>query len=216
MDVVEVSGLKITYRRAGSGDPLVLLHGGFGFDRRAPAVRRPCRRVHCRRLGRSRLRRFANPPVSFRMDDYADCLAGFLTALGLRRPHVLGISFGGALALALYGRHPTLPGSLILAGAYACWAGSLPDDEVQRRLQRIGEEITHRPGDVAADVPAGHAHGIRAEGDGRADACADVRHPPGSQSDHTHPSLGHGRTSLLPASHGDTCNGGVIVGSSMR
>jgi len=157
-----------------------------------------------------------DPPVSFRMDDYADCLAGFLTALGLRRPHVLGISFGGALALALYGRHPTLPGSLILAGAYACWAGSLPDDEVQRRLQRIGEEITHRPGDVAADVPAGHAHGIRAEGDGRADACADVRHPPGSQSDHTHPSLGHGRTSLLPASHGDTCNGGVIVGSSMR
>lgn len=93
--------------------------------------------------------------MSFRMADYSDCLAGFLMTLGLRRPHVLGISLGGALALALYGRYPTLPGSLILAGAYAGWAGSLPADEVQRRLQQIGEEITHRPVDWLAKYLTG-------------------------------------------------------------
>jgi pimeloyl-ACP methyl ester carboxylesterase len=47
--------------------------------------------------------------------------------------------------LALYDRHPTVPRSLILAGAYAGWAGSLPAEEVQRRLARISEEITQRP-----------------------------------------------------------------------
>lgn len=54
------------------------------------------------------------------------CLAELLTTLELSRPHLLGLSCGGALALALYGRHPSLPGSLILAGACAGRAGSLP------------------------------------------------------------------------------------------
>ncbi len=79
------------------------------------------------------------------MEDYADSLAEFVTELGLDRPHVLGLSFGGALALAFHARHPTLTRSLILAGAYAGWAGSLPADEVQRRVQRITEEVTRRP-----------------------------------------------------------------------
>jgi pimeloyl-ACP methyl ester carboxylesterase len=34
------------------------------------------------------------------MDGYADCLTGFVERLGLDRPHVAGLSFGGALALA--------------------------------------------------------------------------------------------------------------------
>ena len=58
--------------------------------------------------------------------DFADCLAAFIDALGLERPHVAGLSFGGGLALALYGRHPAVPRTLVLAGAYAGWAGSLP------------------------------------------------------------------------------------------
>lgn len=44
------------------------------------------------------------------------------------------MDFGGALALEAYRRHPTLPATLILAGGYAGWAGSLPADEVSRRL----------------------------------------------------------------------------------
>ena len=80
--------------------------------------------------------RSADPPASFRMPDYADCLAGFVTALGLGRPHVCGLSFGGALALELYRRHPTIPLTLVLAGAYAGWAGSLPADVVDQRLEQ--------------------------------------------------------------------------------
>ena len=64
-----------------------------------------------------------------------DCLAGFIEALGLGAPHVLGHSFGAGLALELYRRHPSIARSLVLAGPYAGWAGSLPPEEVEHRLR---------------------------------------------------------------------------------
>ncbi len=68
------------------------------------------------------------------MGDFVDCLAGFIEAAGLQHPHVLGHSWGTTLALELCRRHPSMTSSLVLVGAYAGWAGSLPPDEVQRRL----------------------------------------------------------------------------------
>ena len=147
MDAVTVSGLKITYRRAGSGDPVVLAHGGFGFDSRSwsPQFDDLGDEFDIVAWDAPGCGGSDDPPESFSMEDYADSLAGFVSALGLTRPHILGISFGGALALALYARHPAVPRSLILAGAYAGWAGSLPAEEVQRRVQRISEDVTHHP-----------------------------------------------------------------------
>jgi pimeloyl-ACP methyl ester carboxylesterase len=46
---------------------------------------------------------------------------GFLVALGLERPHVLGLSFGSVLALELYRRRPDAAGSLVLAGQVTGW-----------------------------------------------------------------------------------------------
>lgn len=147
MSEVEVSGLRIGYERAGNGPALVLLHGGFGFDSRS--WRRQIDTLSdeytvvawdAPGCGRS-----ADPPMTFRLPDYADCLAGFIVALGLSRPHVLGLSFGGALALQLFDRHPALPRTLILAGAYAGWAGSLPPEEVDERVARLAADMERPP-----------------------------------------------------------------------
>jgi pimeloyl-ACP methyl ester carboxylesterase len=78
----------------------------------------------------------ADPPDTFRMRQYAECLAAFIQALDLERPHVLGLSFGSTLALGLHNLNPGLPKTLVLASAYAGWTGSLPADVVQRRLQQ--------------------------------------------------------------------------------
>jgi pimeloyl-ACP methyl ester carboxylesterase len=78
----------------------------------------------------------SDPPEGFGMAGYADCLAGFVDGLRLDKPHVAGLSFGGALALALYRRHPSIPTTLILASAYAGWGGSLPADVAEQRLQQ--------------------------------------------------------------------------------
>lgn len=136
MNEVAVDGLRIGFRREGEGVPLVLVHGALGDSR----------------LWRHQLNDLSDefmvvawdapgcgassdPPETFRLADYADCLARFIAALGFGRPHVLGHSFGAGLALELYRRHPSIPRSLVLAGAYAGWAGSLPTEEVENRLR---------------------------------------------------------------------------------
>jgi len=135
---LEVEGIRIAYERVGEGPPLVLLHGFVGdgggtWRRQIDELSDEFTVVAWDAPG---MGRSSDPPESFRMADYADCLAGFVDALGLGRAHVAGLSFGGALALALYDRHPTIPMTLVLAGAYAGWAGSLPPEVVEQRLQQ--------------------------------------------------------------------------------
>jgi pimeloyl-ACP methyl ester carboxylesterase len=68
---------------------------------------------------------------------------------------VLGHSFGGGLAPALYGRHPRIPRTLILAGAYAGRAGSLPAEEIERRRQAAWEMAAGGSGQLGPGSPAG-------------------------------------------------------------
>jgi pimeloyl-ACP methyl ester carboxylesterase len=72
---------------------------------------------------------------SWRAAQFADALAAFIAALEVERPHLVGWSFGTMVALSLFERHPAVPASLVLVGGYAGWAGSLPPDEVARRLE---------------------------------------------------------------------------------
>jgi pimeloyl-ACP methyl ester carboxylesterase len=137
MDQTEVGGLRLAYQRAGAGPPLVLLHGFFG-DKRVWRwqLDQLCDEFTAVAWDGPGCGDSMDPPEAFRMAEYADCLAGFIEALGLGRPHVLGLSFGGALALELYRRHPAVPRSLLLASAYAGWAGSLPAGVVEQRVQQ--------------------------------------------------------------------------------
>jgi pimeloyl-ACP methyl ester carboxylesterase len=138
MEMIEVDGLHVAYQRAGAGPPLVLLHGYVGDG---PTLWRRQLEELCDQFtvvvwdapgaGGS-----SDPPESFGMTGYADCLAGFIKRLGLERPHVAGLSFGGALALEFYRRHAAVPRTLILVSAYAGWGGSLPADVAEQRLQQ--------------------------------------------------------------------------------
>jgi pimeloyl-ACP methyl ester carboxylesterase len=197
MDKAEVQGLRIAYERMGNGPPLVLLHGFVGdaegtWRRQLDGLSDDFTVVAWDAPGSGRS---SDPPESFRMPDYADCLAGFVNALALDRPHVAGLSFGGALALELYRRHPTIPMTLVLAGAYAGWAGSLPPEVVEQRL-RLSLELADLPADrlanamiptmfsasapaesvegFAANISAFHPAGFRAMA--RSSAEADLRH----------------------------------------
>lgn len=138
MGQVDVDGLRIGYERAGDGPPLVLLQGYVGDG---PATWRPqieglsdeftVVAWDAPGAGRS-----SDPPDQFGMAGYADCLRAFIDRLGLDRPHVAGLSFGGALCLEFCRRHPAVPRSMILVSAYAGWAGSLPSEIVDQRLSQ--------------------------------------------------------------------------------
>ncbi len=149
---VTVNGLSLAYRRAGAGHPLVLLHGGFEDGR----------------IWRQQLDHLSDefatfawdapgaggsddPPPGFTSGDYADAVAGFIDALGLGTAHLLGSSWGSTLALATYERHPTIVRSLVLASAYAGWAGSLPAAEVQHRREQVIAQTHKTPDEVIAE-----------------------------------------------------------------
>ena len=135
---IEVDGLRIAYERVGSGPPIVLLHGYVGdgattWRRQLDDLSDEFTVVAWDAPGAGGS---ADPPASFGLAGYADCLAGFVDRLGLDRPHVAGLSSGGALALEFYRRHSDVPATLILASAYAGWAGSLPADVAEHRLRQ--------------------------------------------------------------------------------
>ena len=138
MEQIEVDGFRIAYERSGSGPPVVLLHG-FVADART-TWRRQIEDLadeftvvawDAPGVGHSSI-----PSEFLGMAGYADCLAAFVERLELGPVHVVGLSFGGALALELCRRHPRIPSTLVLVSAYAGWAGSLPADEIERRLRQ--------------------------------------------------------------------------------
>jgi pimeloyl-ACP methyl ester carboxylesterase len=138
MKGLQLGDLRIAYTQAGHGPPVVLLHGGMDDSR---SWRRQIDGLadaftvlawDAPGCGQS-----SDVPERWRMPDYADALASWLYGIGIERPHVLGLSWGSSVALELYRQHPQFPASLILASAYAGWAGSLPAEEVAARLESV-------------------------------------------------------------------------------
>lgn len=167
-----VGDLRIAYERTGTGPTLLLLHGGVSDHREwRRQIDALCDEFTVVAWDAPGCGQSSDPPESFRLPDYADCLAKFTAALGLERPHVVGLSFGGGLALELYRRHPALPRSLTLASAYAGWAGSLPSEVVEQRLRQALREAdlpadqwvsSWLPGLLSAHAPASAAEEISA------------------------------------------------------
>lgn len=136
MKTVDVAGHSIAYAEAGQGAALVLLHGFLADSR--------CWRRQIDGLS-DRFRVVAwdapgagsssDPAETFTTSDYAHCLAGFLDALGIASAHVVGLSWGGILAQEFYRISPRHVRTLVLAGAYAGWKGSLPEGVRRERLE---------------------------------------------------------------------------------
>ncbi len=138
MEMLQLGDLQIAYRQAGDGSPLVLVHGGMEDGRswrlqiEGLADEFTVLAWDAPGCGRS-----SDVPESWRMPDYADALASWLHGLGIDHPHLLGLSWGSSIVLELYRRHPDMPVSLILASAYAGWAGSLGPEETAARLESV-------------------------------------------------------------------------------
>ena len=138
MRTVLVDGLEIAYTDVGVGPPLVLLHGGMDDSRswrwQVDGLSDEFRVLAWDAPGCGQS---SEPPESWRMPEYADCVKAWLDAVGIEEPNVLGLSWGSTIALELCRRHPGTPRSLVLASAYAGWAGSLPPGEVAARLEGV-------------------------------------------------------------------------------
>ena len=163
MAVVGVKALDIAYDRAGEGPALVFVHGAAADARLwQPQLAALADEFTVVAWDEPGAGRSSDVPADFRLEDYADCLAGLIEELGLGPAHLAGLSWGGTVVLELYRRRPELVTTLILADTYAGWKGSLPAEEVELRVAGVRAAIAAGreefdptlPGLFAGDPPA--------------------------------------------------------------
>jgi pimeloyl-ACP methyl ester carboxylesterase len=164
VEVLRADGLEIAYQRVGAGPLLVLAHGaaedGRIWQPQLDSLSDEFTVVAWDEPGSGQS---SDLPGDFGLADYADCLAALIKALDMGPAHVGGLSWGGAVALELYRRHPGLVASLILTDTYAGWKGSLPEDEVRARVAGALEMLRAPDDEFDPTLPGLYAAGPPAE-----------------------------------------------------
>jgi pimeloyl-ACP methyl ester carboxylesterase len=115
MSYADVNGVRVYYEENGSGQPLILLHGGLGSgEMYAPilpllAQGRRVITVDLQAHGRT-----ADVDRPLRYETLGDDVAGLIGHLGLAQADVMGYSFGAATALRTAIQHPGLVRRLVV------------------------------------------------------------------------------------------------------
>jgi pimeloyl-ACP methyl ester carboxylesterase len=124
--------------RMGEGEPIVLVPGLAGGWRLLTPLARTLARHHEVILTSLRGDRgLLAGPGRETLRSYADDVADLIGALRLERPTVLGVSFGGAVALELTVAHPGSVGALAVQGAEARFHTGLGAKIARRVLEHF-------------------------------------------------------------------------------
>jgi pimeloyl-ACP methyl ester carboxylesterase len=140
---LQINGINISYRRAGNGPPLMFIHGGAEDSRTwTPQLKALSDEFTVIAWDEPGAGKSSDVPDNFELSDYADCFAGLITQLDLAPVHLVGLSWGSTVSLELYRRHPHLVRTMILAGGYAGWKGSLGEEEAHARLAEARKKLS--------------------------------------------------------------------------
>lgn len=131
---VEAGGVRYGYEIHGKGEPLLLLHGGFGtFEMFGPVLARLAeeRQVIAVDLyghGRTALTDRPIDPVAM-----GDDMAGLVRGLGFERVDAVGFSLGAMACFRLAVQHPEMVGLLVLASMPYAYEGFYADIREQQK-----------------------------------------------------------------------------------
>ena len=117
---VDIDGLKISYKKSGSGPPLVFFHGWIGHEDTFAL----CHEAFARHFtvyrpawpgygGSSRM------PAKFSFDDFVELGRKFMLKLGLKDVTLIGNCLGGNVAMEFVKRYPEMIKKLILIEVHA-------------------------------------------------------------------------------------------------
>lgn len=116
---VQANGLNMYYEEYGSGESLVLLHGGMAtsnnFEHLIPAFSKQFRVVTPDSRGHGKT---DNPSGEFSYRLMADDVAAFVKSLNLKQPSICGWSDGGQIALELGMHYPDLMKCMVVGAAW--------------------------------------------------------------------------------------------------
>ena len=144
---ITVPGGRIFYETAGSGDPVVLIHGGFGdrrmWDPQVAALARTHRVIRYDHRGFGRSSRPAGPYSPTRD------LITLLDSLAIPKAHIVGNSMGGGVALDFAVQHPTRVNKVVVI---ASGANGYPYDDADfaamRAVFKAGETSVDRAAEM--------------------------------------------------------------------
>ena len=115
---MSIHGHSVGYRRAGAGQPVLLIHGLAGssrtWDNVIPALAEQYDVIAPDLLGHGES---AKPIGDYSLGAFASGLRDFLSVLGLPSVTIVGHSFGGGVAMQLAYQHPHLVDRLVLVGS---------------------------------------------------------------------------------------------------
>jgi pimeloyl-ACP methyl ester carboxylesterase len=124
MPTVKANGITMNYEQQGSGEPLLLIpylaadHACYAFQVAEYAKHFTCISIDPRGAGAS-----DKPPAPYSTELFADDIAALLTAIGVPRAHVSGLSLGAATGMWLAAKHPDKVKTLSL---HSGWSKSDP------------------------------------------------------------------------------------------
>jgi pimeloyl-ACP methyl ester carboxylesterase len=115
------SRLAIDGERMVERPTLLVLHGGPGFDHASmrPYFDRFAGTHQVIYLDHRGNGRSGGERETWTLAQWGDDIAGFCTALGIERPVVYGLSFGGMVAMSYAARHPQAPSKLVFSSTAA-------------------------------------------------------------------------------------------------
>ncbi|MHA3791849.1 alpha/beta fold hydrolase [Sphingomonas sp. YL-JM2C] len=127
----DVDGVKYHYHDIGTGEPLILIHGGgpgasgwSNYSRNVEALSRQFRLIIPDLVGYGQ----SDKPVleGPRFGIYAKGMLGLMSRIGIEKAHVVGNSLGGGTAIKMALEAPDRIGRLILMGPAGLLAPSTP------------------------------------------------------------------------------------------
>ncbi len=122
MPTLKANNVSLEYRETGTGDPVVMVHGGFS-DYRIWQVQREALGKNYRAISYSCRYHWPNEPAAPEaeqpLDEHVDDLIALVTELGAAPSHLVGNSSGGLLCILAAIRAPELVRSLVLLEPFA-------------------------------------------------------------------------------------------------
>ncbi len=147
-----VNGTKLYYERAGSGEALVLVHGGGGDRRYWDGQFQEMARHY--EVLRYDLRGYGNSvnPTEGQPYRHEDDLAALLRELGINRAHVAGFSLGCQIAVDAYTLYPEVFQSIAAVGPYVSGFSSPASKQVFRGSGQCREAFERAGARGAAEL----------------------------------------------------------------
>jgi pimeloyl-ACP methyl ester carboxylesterase len=137
--LARVNGIELGYLVVGEGEPLILLHGGFGsVEMFGPNVELLAAGRHV--IGVDLQSHGRSPAVDrpMRFETMADDIAALIRSLGFERAAIMGFSLGGAVGLRTAIQHPDLVERLVLVSTVFKRQGWYP--EMRAGMDAMGPE----------------------------------------------------------------------------